>query len=157
MNERILYGLAADSILGLHCAFVAFVTGGLIRIWIGYFCRWRFVRNTKFRAIHLLAIGIVIVQTVLGQDCPLTVWEQELRIKAGRGAMYSGGCLEHWVHEILFYEAPRSVFVIAYSLFFILVCLTMVIVPPACWTRSKERRGMGRQDTRQKETTDPDE
>ena len=62
-----MYLFAADALLILHFSFVCFVVGGLALIWIGYLFKWRFIYNRIFRVIHLLAIGIVILQAFLGQ------------------------------------------------------------------------------------------
>ena len=144
MTGSRFFDIAADSILCIHCAFVAFVVAGLVLIWIGYIFNWHFVRNTIFRIIHLLAIGLVFVQTIAGRECPLTIWEQKLRMMAGQETIYQNGCIEFWINSIMFYEAPPYVFTIAYSLFFIIVCLTMVGVKPACFESESARTNNGR-------------
>ena len=48
-----LYVLAADAILVLHFAFVAFVVLGFVVIWIGYFFGLEFIRNAPFRVCHI--------------------------------------------------------------------------------------------------------
>ena len=78
--------LLADLILLLHFAFVIFVVGGLVAIWVGYFLRWRFVRDVRFRVAHLLAMAFVLGESLLGIICPLTTWEDKLRMKAGEMA-----------------------------------------------------------------------
>jgi hypothetical protein len=51
-----LYTLLADAILVIHFAFVAFVVLGFVVIWIGYFARWSFVRDLRFRLVHVAAM-----------------------------------------------------------------------------------------------------
>ena len=80
--------LLADVILVTHVLFVVFVVVGLVAIYIGWALRWSWVRNRIFRLVHLLAIGIVVVQSWIGMICPLTTWEMALREAAG-GAAYS--------------------------------------------------------------------
>lgn len=62
MSQRTLYLLCADTILGLHTLFVAFVVAGFGLIVIGWVRGWGWVRNPWFRAAHLLAIAIVAAQ-----------------------------------------------------------------------------------------------
>src|SRR5579871_6766974 len=95
--------LLADLILVVHFAFVLFVVLGLVVIWVGYFSNWSFVRNIWFRLAHLTAMGYVVAESIDGVDCPLTVWENQLRVQAG-GGVYQGSFMEHWVHAIMYYE-----------------------------------------------------
>jgi hypothetical protein len=131
-----MYLLAADALLILHFGFVCFVTGGLAVIWLGYFLKWQCVYNLVFRIIHLLAIGVVILQALLGRHCPLTVWENKLRVLAGEGVVYQGSCIQYWVHKLMFFDVPPWVFTISYAVFFIVVCLTFIVVRPKRRNRS---------------------
>lgn len=80
--------LMADTILVVHVLFVVFVVFGLLAIYAGYFLRWRWVRNKRFRILHLSAIGYVVVQSWLGAVCPLTTWEMALREEAWHSNLY---------------------------------------------------------------------
>ena len=124
------YLALADMILVVHMGIVLFVIGGFMLTWIGYFVHWTFVRNFYFRIAHLLAMGFVAAQTVLGIDCPLTVWENALRVKAGTGPLYEETFIGHWLGRILFYEAPSWVFTVAYAAFFGLIVLSWIVVKP---------------------------
>jgi hypothetical protein len=119
----------ADFILVTHALFVAFVVLGLVAILLGGYWRWHWIGNRWFRVIHLLAIGVVMVETWLGLVCPLTEWENRLREAAG-GDTYSAPFIQHWVHEILFYDFAPWVFTVAYTLFAVLVLLAWLLVPP---------------------------
>ena len=122
MNDADLYRLLADTILVVHFAFVVFVVGGFVLILIGLLARWLWVHNRIFRVTHLAAIGIVVLQAWFAQLCPLTVWENELRRRAGQSG-YIETFVEHWLHEILFYEAAPWVFTTIYTCFGALVAL----------------------------------
>jgi hypothetical protein len=102
---------------------------GLVIIWLGFFLRWAFVRNLWFRLAHLLAIGYVVAESLGGVICPLTLWENELRIKAGNG-VYQGTFMEHWVHQIMFYDASLETFTALYIIFFGAVLLSLWCVQP---------------------------
>ncbi len=119
----------ADFILVTHALFVAFVVLGLAAILPGRYWHWGWVRNRWFRGIHLLAIGIVIAESWLGLICPLTEWESRSREAAG-GSVYSSSFIQHWLHEILFYDFAPWVFTAAYTVFGILVIIAWLLVPP---------------------------
>jgi hypothetical protein len=121
--------ILADFILVTHALFVAFVILGLVAILFGGYRRWHWVRNWRFRVIHLLAIGFVVAESWLGRACPLTEWENRLRVEAGRST-YADSFMQHWLHEILFYDFPPLVFTVAYTAFGILVLIAWLRVPP---------------------------
>ena len=98
-------------------------------ILIGGWRQWGWVRNPWLRVAHLLGIGVVVAQAWAGLVCPLTTLEMWLRARAGQ-ATYGGGFVEHWLQRLLYYDAPAWVFVVAYSLFGLLVACTWVLVPP---------------------------
>ena len=122
MNDEDLYSLLADTLLVIHFAFVVFVVFGFILILVGQLARWPWVHNRKFRFTHLAAIGIVVLQAWFGQLCPLTLWENELRRRAGQSG-YTETFVEHWLHEVLFYQAEPWVFNTIYTGFGMLVVL----------------------------------
>lgn len=124
-----MHQLFADLILVTHASFVAFVVLGLAAILLGRYRRWGWVRNRRFRIIHLLAIGIVTVESWLGLICPLTDWENRMREAAG-GSAYPGSFIQHWLHEMLFYDFAPWVFTVAYTVFGILVLIAWRLVPP---------------------------
>ena len=124
------YQFLADAVLLIHFAIVVFVVGGLGIIVIGNLIgRWPWVNARWFRLLHLAAIGIVVFQSWLGQVCPLTTLESWLRVKSGASG-YGKSFIEYWVQRILFYEAPAWVFVLAYTVFALLVLATWRRFPP---------------------------
>lgn len=129
-----LYLALADLVLVVHAAFVAFVVVGLLLIWIGRFRGWTFVRNFWFRAAHLCAIGIVAVESLTDFVCPLTTWEDQLRLLAGGQQRYAGSFIQHWLHRLIFFDFSERVFTIAYVGFFLAVALSLWLIPPR-WPR----------------------
>lgn len=123
------YRLLADAVLLLHFGVVVFVVAGLAAIVFGNLRGWRWVNGLWFRLAHLAAIGVVVVQSMLGRLCPLTVLESWLREQAG-GAGYDRSFVEHWVQRVLFHEAPFWVFTVAYSVFGLLVLAAWWRFPP---------------------------
>ncbi len=133
-----LYLIAADLLLIIHVMFVGFVVFGLLLILLGRICRWDWVLNPWFRLAHLCAIGIVVLQSWFGMICPLTTWEMALRAKAG-AATYSGSFIAHWLHQILYYQAPSWVFTLVYSLFGLLVLVSWFWVKPNNFSRFRSK------------------
>ena len=97
----------ADAVLALHAAFVAFVVLGLVAILVGGALRWGWVRDPRFRALHLAAIGLVVAESWMGMTCPLTALEDSLREAAGE-ATYSGAFVAHWLGRLPYWQAPPS-------------------------------------------------
>jgi polyferredoxin len=126
---HLFYRLAADAVVVVHCAYVAFVVVGLVAILIGLAGRRRWARNLVFRMLHLLAIAVVAGEAVCGITCPLTTWEQRLRTLAGQ-ASYQGDFLATWVHELLFYDAAPWVYTVCYAAFALVVLATFLVAPP---------------------------
>lgn len=117
--------LAADAVLLVHFAFVAFVVAGLAAIWAGALLHWSWIRNFWFRVGHLAAICFVAAEALLGVVCPLTVWEDALR-----GRSTESGFVARWVHRVMFYNLPEWVFTAAYVAFAAVVLATYWMVPP---------------------------
>ena len=130
------YLVLADLMLIVHTAFVAFVVIGLLVIWIGRFRHWAFVRNFWFRLLHLAAIGVVVAESVMGFVCPLTTWENQLRLRAGNESRYQESFIQHWLHQVLFFDLDEKVFTVLYIAFFLLVGLSLWFVPPR-WPRPR--------------------
>ena len=121
--------ILADIVLLTHVAFVSFVVFGLIFILCGGAFGWRWIRNPWFRFLHLAGIGLVVFQVWLGIVCPLTTLEMHLREKAGEST-YDGTFVAHWLHKLLFYQAPPWVFVVCYSLFGLAVVVSWIKFRP---------------------------
>ena len=124
-----IYAVAADALLVLHTLFVIFVVVGLLLVVIGGLRDWQWVRNPRFRLAHLGAIGFVVAQAWAGQICPLTLWENMLRQRAGELG-YTGSFIGHWLEELLYYDAPLWLFTVAYTLFGLVVVATWWWVRP---------------------------
>lgn len=134
MDHSGTFRVLADLVLVTHVAFVAFVIFGLVLILVGGFRKWAWIRNAWFRAAHLLAIGIVVGQAWAGVICPLTTLEMWLRERAG-DLTYEGTFISHWLHRILFFQAPPWVFVVCYTVFGLLVIASWFAFRPRSFRR----------------------
>ncbi|MDX1678144.1 DUF2784 domain-containing protein [Arsukibacterium sp.] len=128
MNTSVILLLLADTILVIHFLFVLFVVLSLVVIFLGGALKWQWVSNKTFRILHLIAIGVVVLQAWLGMICPLTVWEMALREQAG-AATYAGSFVQHWLQYLLYYTAPDWIFIALYTGFGALVLLSWYLVP----------------------------
>jgi hypothetical protein len=83
--------VAADVVLVIHLAFVAFVVFGGFLTW-----RWPLVALVQ---LPVALYGVII--EIAGFRCPLTPFEKWLRRRAG-SAGYDGGFVEHYVVGVLY-------------------------------------------------------
>jgi hypothetical protein len=120
----------ADSVLVLHAVFVLFVVGGQLLILAGWLGGWEWTRRLIFRLLHLGSIGFVVLEAWFNVPCPLTILENDLRLRAGEAAAYQVSFIGYWVGRLLYYNAPPWVFTTAYTAFSVLVILTFVKYPP---------------------------
>jgi len=114
----------ADIVLMIHFFYVLFVVGSLPVIWLGAWFKMAFVRNRWFRYLHLSAILLVVVESLLGAVCPLTVWENTLR-----QVETDSSFIQRWLHQIMFYNVSEGVLTVVYVVFAGLVAMTFKWVP----------------------------
>jgi hypothetical protein len=90
-NGEVLWRVAADVVLGVHLALVAFVV-------FGGFLTWRWPRIALVQ-LPVALYGVTI--EIVGFRCPLTPLEKWLRRRAG-SAGYDGGFVEHYIVGVLY-------------------------------------------------------
>ncbi len=123
------YQTLANAVLVLHFAVVIFVVLGFPAVLVGNWRGWSWVNYFWWRVVHLLAIGVVVVQAWLGRYCGLTVLESNLRAMAGQ-AGYERSFIEYWVQRLLYYEGPLWAFALVYTVFGALVVWSWLRYPP---------------------------
>jgi hypothetical protein len=124
----------ANVILVVHFLFVLFIVGGFGAIWIGWWLRWKWIRNSNFRIIHLGAMIFVAGESLLGYLCPLTVLEDMLR---GGAQAQPPGFLQRWISHLLYYDFPGWIFTVTYTVFAIMIVATYFIVRPVSTNHHK--------------------
>lgn len=82
----------ADFVALLHGAYALFVLAGTVLIVSGMFLGWHWVREPRFRTLHLAAVLFVALRSVAGVSCPLTVLEDHFR------SAPTDSALVHWAH-----------------------------------------------------------
>jgi hypothetical protein len=123
------YGFLADLVVAAHVAYVAYIVVGLVAILVGAALGWHWIRNPWFRWTHLLAIGLVALEAIWGINCPLTVWEGNLRVLAGQEAS-EGTFVGRLLDAVIFYQAPVWILNTVHVGFALLVLATLILVPP---------------------------
>jgi len=130
----------ADMIVAIHVAIASFVVFGQVLVLIGLGLKWRWIRNLWFRLAHLATIVMVVLIDISGLRCPLTIWEDELRRRAGQSieeGTFVGRCL----HNLLAYDFDLWVFTVFYTSFALLVLATFIFAPP-CWRKQEVRSNL---------------
>jgi hypothetical protein len=117
--------LLADALLAVHFLIAGFIVLGLVLVWTGVFARWSWVRDPRFRYLHLAAIVLVAAEALSGYACPLTVWEDLLR-----GGVRPESFIGRWVYRLLYYDAPEQVFTALYAAWAAATLLTLWLAPP---------------------------
>ncbi len=128
--------LLADLVVAVHLVYVLFAVGGEVLILAGAAFHRRWVRNRKFRFIHLAAVLFVALEALAGAVCPLTEWEYRLRTAAGQRAERDITFIGRLIRSIIFYDFPPLFFTLLYVGFGALVLATLFLIPP----RNKHNR-----------------
>jgi hypothetical protein len=105
-----LFRLAADLVLVIHLAFIAFVVLG----------GWIVLRRPWVAWIHLPAAVWGAAVELTGGICPLTPLENRLRLASG-SAGYEGGFIEHSLMPVIYPAAMDRTIQILLGLVVILV------------------------------------
>ena len=121
MTAAVLQGFAADLLVALHAAFVAFVVlGGLLLF------RW-----PRAAWLHLPAALWGAAVELGGWICPLTPWEQALRQAAGEGG-WQGSFIGHYLLPLIY---PDGLSRETQLLLGLLVVLVNAVIYTTWWRR----------------------
>lgn len=125
------YGILADVVVAVHLGYVSFVVFGLLLVLVGIPLKWQWTRNLWLRIVHLTMILIVAGEALLGIQCPLTTWESQLGVLAGRGAEQRS-FVGRLMHDLFFFDFPDHSWIwpVTYVGFALIVVLTFVLAPP---------------------------
>ncbi len=131
--------LLADLIVICHFLIVLFAVGSQVLVLIGRMIGWHWIRNRIFRVTHLVVVAFIALQSLIGNLCPLTVWEYRLRQCAGQVVESDVFFLARLLRLIMFYDLPAWFFDLIYVAFGLLVILTFFLIPPerTCCRRSR--------------------
>lgn len=101
-----LYGFLAAVIVLVHFAYIVFVLGGALLLFVS---RW-------WAVVHIPAVLWGAYVELKGRICPLTPLENEYRLRAGQ-AGYSGGFIEHYLTRIIYPEGLTATIQIGLGVF----------------------------------------
>jgi len=87
----VYYRIAADAVVVIHLAFIGFVLCGGLLVF-----RW-----PRIVFVHVPAVVWAVLLELYRLPCPLTPWEQQLRLAAGE-AGYSGGFIPHYLLPLIY-------------------------------------------------------
>jgi len=140
-----MYGLLADAVVCAHVAYVAFVLVGQVAIVLAAAFRWEWGRNRWFRLAHLLAIAIVAFEAIMGWQCPLTIWEHQLRELGGQSVEAGSTFVGQLMHDLLFIDQyftdgkpPEAFFTTLYLAMLVVVLQGLVMYPPRLFRKRPE-------------------
>lgn len=132
------YGYLADLVVGIHVLYVGYVLVGQLAIIVAAPFRWEWARNPWFRFSHLLAIGIVAYEALNDIRCPISIWEEKLRLLAGQDIGTGQSFMGRLFHDLLFYpNLPEIFFNTLHVAMFVLVVQGLVMFPPRWFRRSR--------------------
>ncbi|VTR96122.1 Uncharacterized protein OS=Spirochaeta smaragdinae (strain DSM 11293 / JCM 15392 / SEBR 4228) GN=Spirs_3089 PE=4 SV=1: DUF2784 [Gemmata massiliana] len=129
------YGLAADTVVAVHVAYVAYVVLGQVAVIVAAPFRWQWARNPWFRFSHLTAIAVVGYEEIRGLRCPLTVWEEQLRALAGQTYNVSETFMGRLMHDLLFIDGKPDIFFTTVHLAMLVLVVQALIMYPPRWFR----------------------
>jgi hypothetical protein len=90
----------ADTFTVIHFIWILFMLAGFFWTVAAPFVHRRFFDFFWFRSLHAAGILIVVVYSLSDKYCPLTVWENFFRQKAG--AEYAGGFIQHYLEKLVY-------------------------------------------------------
>ena len=99
-NQIVLYRLAADLSVLVHLAFITFVIFGALLVG----------KHPRLRYLHWASLFYGLLVEVFNWYCPLTLLEQYLRTRLGRGA-YERSFVVHYLDQLIYWDVPQWVLI----------------------------------------------
>jgi len=124
------YKIFADVIIVAHFLYILFMLLGFlltiyaVLFWEKFFDRW------LFRSLHLLGIFYVASLSILGKYCPLTILENELRLRYEISAVYSGSFIVHYLERLVYPDVNPLVIQIPTVFLAIFTIVVFIVRPP---------------------------
>ena len=136
------YRLLADAMLVLHLAWILFMLYGFA-LTVRAFWRPAYWNRTLFRSLHLVGILFVASKPVLGEYCPLTVWEYELRRHYNPTIEYPGSFVIGYLEKLVYPDISPLVYLLPTFAIAAFTLVMFVVKPPARlwqWRRQATRK-----------------
>jgi Protein of Unknown function (DUF2784) len=120
----------ANFVTLVHLAYFVFVVGGFLSIIVGAARRsGRWIFNPWFRIVHLLSVWVVLVEDVIGVNCPLNALESTLRSPRTKVAEASSG-VGYLLDQLLHHTISERVLEGMYWTIGLALLLLLFFVPP---------------------------
>lgn len=112
----------------VHFLWVLFMLTGFFWTVFAFFIQRRFFDFFWFRTLHALGIILVALFPLLGQYCPLTIWENIFRERGG--AAYEGGFLLHYIEKFIYPDVdPMAIRVGTFAVAFVSIAAYLLRPP----------------------------
>ena len=103
--------LFSEIVLLFHFCIFLFMVLSFFLIPLGYYHKWEWVKNRYYRLIHIILMGIIFIETILGFMCPLTILEKFLR-----NDIEINNKITQIIHQVMYWDLPTYQFIILYLL-----------------------------------------
>jgi len=120
----------ADAIIVLHFLYILFMLLGFLLTGYALFFREKFFDRWLFRSLHLLGIFYVASLSILGKYCPLTILENELRLRYEVSLVYSGSFIVHYLERLVYPDVNPLVIQIPTVFLAIFTIVVFIVRPP---------------------------
>ncbi|MQY53541.1 MAG: DUF2784 family protein [Firmicutes bacterium] len=120
----------ADAIIVVHFLYILFMLLGFLLTGYALFFREKFFDRWLFRSLHLLGIFYVASLSILGKYCPLTILENELRLRYEVSLVYSGSFIVHYLEKLVYPDVNPLVIQIPTVFLAIFTIVVFIVRPP---------------------------
>ena len=120
----------ADAIIVVHFLYILFMLLGFLLTIYAVLFREKFFDWWLFRSFHLLGIFYVASLSILGKYCPLTILENELRLRDEISSVYSGSFIIHYLEKLVYPDVNPLVIQIPTVFLAIFTIVVFIVRPP---------------------------
>jgi hypothetical protein len=124
------YKIFADVIIVVHFLYILFMLLGFLLTGYALFFREKFFDWWLFRLLHLLGIFYVVSLSILGKYCPLTILENELRLRYEVSSVYSGSFIVYYLEKLVYPDVNPLVIQIPTVFLAIFTIVVFIVRPP---------------------------
>lgn len=123
------YKILADTIVVIHFTWILFMLLGFIFTLRGFFYK-EFFDRWLFRTLHLFGIIYVSLLAMMGKYCPLTIWENILRLKYDPNLTYTGSFIINYVEKLVYPDINPLVIRIPTTFIAVFTVVVFIFRPP---------------------------
>lgn len=94
------------------------------------FLHKEFFERWFFRTLHLFGIAYVNLLALMGEYCPLTIWENSLRTKYDPSLTYAGSFMIHYVEKLVYPDVNPLIIQIPTTFIAVFTIVVFILRPP---------------------------